>query len=142
MARHPNRRQGEAAEKHVASKGGLAHCPDEADWYDNRNPRTGTKHEVKSTHEEIEGAHNPDDEGEFRVWSDQHNSLRASDAAGVAWYDFVLLDDDGNVVDHVRRKPSTVSKIVRENGGWKPAGHAERGDAMQCRIPHSEVFDR
>jgi hypothetical protein len=138
--RSPNRQQGEYAEDWVAARHGLAHVPGEASWYDCRNAATGTKHEVKSTHETISGAHNDAGEGEFRLWADQHKSLLASDAAGVAWYDFVLLDGSGNVVDHQKRKPSTVSTLVRENGGWRPAGHADR-DGLQCTLPHSVVFD-
>jgi len=118
----------------------LLHAAGEASWYDVRRTTTGAKGEVKSTHESIKGAHNDAGEGEFRLWSDQHESLLASDASGVAWYHFVLLDADNRVVQYCRLKPSTVSQIVERCGGWAPAGHAKR-DGCQCRIPHSEIFD-
>ena len=140
MPRHPNREQGDFAEEWVATRFNLAHVAGEAEWYDCRRVSTGTKHEVKSTHETISGAHNDAGRGEFRLWADQHRSLLASDASGVAWYDFVLLDAGGSVLAHQRRKPSTVSQVVADNGGWRPAGHEDR-DSLQATVPFPDVMD-
>jgi hypothetical protein len=123
--------QGRWAEQYIAERFDLEHCPDEASWYDCINPRTGTKHEVKSTH--VDAA------GEFRLWEDQTRSLIASDAQGTAWFDFVLLDRRGNVLNTRRMRPSTVNRLVRERGGWYEAGHHDR-PGRQHKLPASELF--
>lgn len=124
--------QARFAEEHVARTYDLEHRPDETEWYDCVNPRTSTKVEVKSTHQELESGAS----GRFRLWQDQHRSLIASDANGVAWYAFVLFAPGGDVVDVQRRKPSTVSKLV---DGWNRAQHGER-DGRQHKLPWTEVF--
>ena len=139
MTRHPNREQGDFAEGWVADRDeNLEHAAGEASWYDVRRTTTGAKGEVKSTHETIKGAHNDAGNGEFRLWESQHRSLLAADASGVAWYHFVVLDDDGHVVGYARRKPKTVSSLVESVGGWSLAGHDDR-DGRQCRLPWSAI---
>jgi len=133
MRQHPNQRQGAFAERYVAESYGLEQAPNEADWYDCVHPR-GTKYEVKSTHETLANGAT----GRYRVWEDQHRSLTTAEGATdqTAWYAFVLLDEDGEVVDVVRRKPLTVTEIV--GGEWNDAGHAER-NGRQHKIPWTEV---
>ena len=94
-------------------------------WYDCINPRTGAKYQVKSAQRDRR----------FRLWSDQHRSLVASDANGVAWYVFVTSGEDPR-----RVKPSTVTKWVNERGGWNKANHELRPGALQHKLPVSEVF--
>lgn len=132
--RYPNERQGAFAERYVAESYGLAHVPNEADWYDCVHPR-GTKYEVKSTHETLaSGA-----AGRFRLWEDQHRSLTAAEGAEgqTAWYAFVLFDEHDDVVDVVRRKPSSVTKIV--GGEWNDAGHAGR-NGRQHKTPWEDIY--
>lgn len=111
------------AEELVAEAYGLDHRPDEADWYDCVHPNTGAKTEVKSTATQI-GEKYPA-RGRFRLRRDQTRSLLAADARGVAWYAFVLYDFEKGEIRIRRAKPSTVSKWVREAGGWNEAGHEE-----------------
>ncbi|WP_380681109.1 hypothetical protein [Salinigranum sp. GCM10025319] len=131
--RRANEEQGAFAEQLVASRYNLDHVPNEADWYDCVNPRTGTKYEVKSTHETLASGAS----GRFRLWEDQHHSLTVSDGQATAWYAFVLLSRTGEVVDVRRMKPSTVTEIV--GGDWNRAGHSER-DGRQYKLPADEVF--
>jgi hypothetical protein len=135
----PNRRQGAFAERYVAESYDLDHRPNEADWYDCVHPR-GTKYEVKSTTETYSGEYSDGATGRFRLWEDQHRSLTAAEGSEgqTAWYAFVLLDTDGEVVDVVRRKPSTVTEIVA--GNWNQAGHAER-NGRQRKLPWPEVME-
>lgn len=135
---YDNERQGEWAEEWIAKKDGLEHVPGESEWYDVINPRTNTKHEVKSaTREHESGAL-----GRFRLWEDQHRSLLASDVQNVAWYDFVLLSSSGTVLEHRRMKPTTVTKLIHResSSGWNRAGHGDR-NSRQHKLPQSAVFD-
>ena len=127
---------GELAEELVAEEYGITHAPDEERWYDCRNENTGAKTEVKSTSSTV-GDKYPGT-GRFRVWRAQHRSLVASDAAGVAWYAFVLLDEEDGVIRIRRAKPSTVTQWVRDRDGWNDAGHQTY--SHQQKIPHTEVF--
>lgn len=114
------------AEELAAEVLNLQHAPDEHFWYDVRAPSTSsrpTKGEVKSAHRDV-GEHYPA-AGRFRVRRDQHRSLVASDAQGTAWYVFVLIDEDTGEVVFQRRRPSTVTQIIDERGGWNRAGHDE-----------------
>lgn len=77
-----------------------------ARWYDGVGP-SGTKYEVKSTNGRG-----------FRVWRDQHRSLTSAPSA---WYVFVY---DGRIV---KRRPSTVTRYVRDAGGWVDSGHDRLG---------------
>lgn len=144
MSRHPNRQQGADTEEWVVNRknANVVHVPGEASWYDLRRITTGAKGEVKSTHEKIEGSHNDGNFGELRLWKDQHRSLLSSDASGVAWYHFVVVDDYGTVIKYRKMKPKTVSKIIRESDEieWRPANHADR-DGLQATIPWPEIFD-
>lgn len=136
--KHANREQGQFAEQWVADRDDLEHAPDETDWYDCVNPRTGTKHEVKSTRLEYGGEYTGGDPGEFRLWEDQHISLLASDRAGTAWYDFVLLED-GTPIAHRRMSPTTLTRIIHDYGDWNLAGHSER-PGKQLKIPHPRII--
>jgi hypothetical protein len=127
------------AELLIVEDGDLVH--EQREWYDARNPRTSTKHEVKSVREVVDGR----DEDEFvpvtgrvRLWEGQVRSLVASDANGTAWIDFLLFDEDRTPQQHRRMKPGTVLKMVNELGGWDDAGHEEKG--KQKKIPWPEVF--
>ena len=126
----------ELAEEIVAEVFDLLHRPNEAEWYDCRHPHTDAKTEVKSTIAEIGDAHEA--AGRFRLRLDQLRSLLSSDAAGVAWIVFVLFDYDAGVVKLRRVKPSTVSAMVRDRGGWNDAGHQEFD--KQHKLPIGEVF--
>lgn len=131
-----NEQQGAFATNWVAEQYGLVVDSDTESWYDARLESTGAKYEVKSTREQYDNGN----EGRFRLWEDQHISLLASDRTGVAWYVFVLLDQSGNVVDHRRMKPKSVTKIVHsDNGDWNLAGHSERS-GRQHKIRWSEIF--
>lgn len=124
------------AEELVAEKYDVDHRPDRAEWYDCVNPRTGTKFEVKSCLSRVGESHPAP--GRFRLRRDQTRSLLASDAAGVAWYVFVLVDVEEGAVRFRRAKPSTVSQWVRERGGWNRAGHDEFDE--QHKLPYTDVF--
>lgn len=133
MRRRANEEQGAFAEQFVADHYDLEHRPDETDWYDCVNPRTGTKYEVKSTHETLASGAS----GRFRLWEDQHRSLTASDGQATAWYVFVLLSESGEVVEVRRMKPSTVTTAVA--GEWNKAGHDER-TGRQHKLRINQVF--
>lgn len=127
------------AELLVAEHYDVLHAPDETDWYDCRNQRTGTKFEVKSTRTSIDGEDPStfvDVAGRFRLWRSQVRSLLASDARGTAWIVFVLFDEDRTPVALKRMRPGTVSSLVDE---WNESGH-EMGP--QHKVPISEVFSR
>lgn len=106
------------------------------EWWDLRHPSRPTKYEVKSTATSI-GQKYPGD-GRFRVWESQTRSLIASDANAVAWYAFVLLDENVGAIRIQRMKPSTVNSIVQERGGWNNSGHESMG--KQHKIPWRRVF--
>lgn len=131
---------GEVAEELVAEEYGLSHQPREESWYDVRaydHDDRATKGEVKSTHRQI-GQDYPA-AGRFRVRRGQHRSLTVSDGQGTAWYIFVLLDEvDGRAILQ-RRRPSTVTKIVEDRGGWNHAGHEEFD--WQHKLPIDTVID-
>lgn len=135
MSSQASRRQGRFAEQHVAEKYDVEHAPDEAEWYDAVNPRTGTKYEVKSTHKTLANGAS----GRFRLWADQHRLLAGAAGADgqTAWYVFVLLSPDGEIVGVRRMKPQTVTRLIE--GTWNRAGHNDRGDG-QHKLPYSEVF--
>ena len=123
---HQDNRRGLDGEDYVARRDDLEQC-NENEWCDLVNPRTGTKHEVKVCQPGRR----------FRIWEDNHRSLTASDGQGTAWYQFLVVTENGNVVDEVKRKPSTVTKIINERGGWNVSGH-DRG-SRQHKLPPSEV---
>ncbi|RDZ65868.1 hypothetical protein C5B90_05825 [Haloferax sp. Atlit-12N] len=140
LSRHQKERlqSGETAtlaEELVADVYGLDHRPDDASWYDCVHPNSGAKTEVKSTSVRI-GEKYPA-HGRFRLRHDQTRSLLAADARGVAWYAFVLYDFDKGEIRIRRAKPSTVSKWVREAGGWNEAGHEEFEE--QQKLPMNTV---
>lgn len=112
------------------------HRPDRAEWYDVVLDSTGAKTEVKSTWTEI-GDEFPAG-GRFRLRRDQLRSLHAANATGVAWVAFVLFDEGSGEVRVRRVRPSTVSRWVRERGGWNRAGHEEF--SHQHKLPYSVVF--
>jgi pyruvate/2-oxoglutarate dehydrogenase complex dihydrolipoamide acyltransferase (E2) component len=84
-----------------------------ASWYDGTGP-SGTRYEVKST--ATRG---------YRIFEDQHRSLTSAPSA---YYVFVRFRADGSVRDMTRRRPSTVTRYVREAGGWVRSGHARTDD--------------
>lgn len=97
-------------------------------WCDLRNPRTGSAHEVKVC----------EPGRRFRVWEDQQNSLASAHGQNAAWVHFLIVTDNGNVVDYRRVEAPTVTKIVRERGGWNKSGH-DRGQ-RQHKLPEGDVF--
>ncbi len=124
---HQDTDRGRFGEDYVRRRDDLEACP-ENDWCDLLNPRTGSKHEVKVSLPNRR----------FRIWEDNHRSLTASDGQGTAWYHFVVVTSSGNVVDERKAKPSTITRIVNERGGWNRSGHA-RG-SRQHKIPVGELF--
>jgi hypothetical protein len=112
------------AELWVVDHYDLEHEPGEPGerWYDAINPRTDAKYQVKSA----------ETGRRFRVWADQHRSLTAAEGQNAAWYVFVT--ESG----HRRMRPSTVTAIIRERGGWNESGH-ERG-SKQHKIPINEII--
>ena len=128
----------ELAEELAAEQYGVIHRSDREEWYDAVDTDTGAKYEVKSATREI-GDEYPA-RGRFRVRRDQTRSLLSSDARGTAWYVFVLIDDPEGVIRFRRMRPSTVSSIVRERGGWNQAGHEEFEEQM--KLPISAVIYR
>lgn len=112
------------------------HRPDRAEWYDVVLDSTGAKTEVKSTWTEV-GDKYPAG-GRFRLRRDQTRSLHAANASGVSWYVFVLFDEDSGDLRVRRVRPSTVSRWVRDRGGWNHAGHEEFD--YQHKLPYSVVF--
>jgi len=141
MVRFTNQRKGEHVEKKIAAKFDLEHVPNESDWYDLVNPRTNTKHEVKSTekrHEIEKGSNRQGGKGEkgrFRLYESQHRSLVSSDNNNVAWYHFVLLDSNGNINDHRKMKPTSVTQLVEQ---WSKTSHKEIN--REYKLPYSKVF--
>lgn len=131
---------GEVAEELAAEELNLAHAPREETWYDLRpysHQEKSTKIEVKSAHRRV-GDDYPA-AGRFRVRRDQHRSLAASDGQSTAWYAFVLFDEETGDVVIQKRRPSTVTKIVDERGGWNRAGHEEFDE--QHKLPIGTVID-
>ena len=124
---HKDNRRGANSEDYLARRDNLEKCP-ENDWCDLVNPRTGSKHEVKTC---LPGKR-------FRIWQDNHRSLTASDGQGTAWYRFLVVSEGGNVLRETKMKPSTVTKMIRERGGWNRSGHA-RG-SQQHKLPEKDVF--
>lgn len=123
MSRKPPWRR---AEEFVVEEYNLEHAPNEPGegWYDAINPRTGAKYQVKSAQKDRR----------FRLWEDQHRSLTAAEGQNSAWYVFVVSGKEPR-----RVKPSTVTRWVRERGGWNRAGHELRS-GRQHKLPVSEVF--
>jgi len=125
------------AEELVAEEYGLSEFTD-ADWYDCVDRDSGVKYEVKSTSSEINSSRYRA-RGRFRLWQEQHRSMAASQGAnGVGWYAFVLLELDEGVIRIQRRKPSTITRIVNDRGGWNQSGHETKG--KQHKIPISSVM--
>lgn len=129
--------RGDLAEEIVAEMFGLRHVGDKGGWYDAVLESTGTKYQVKSTAED--GA--TSGSAEFRLWETDHRSLVASDAQATAWYAFVLFDVRDGLQDVRRCKPSTVTSIVQEFGGWNEANHADK-DSRQVKLPQELVMTR
>lgn len=127
---------GDVAEEIVAEEYDLEGLSLDAEWWDLRHPSRPAKYEVKSTSTTV-GEKYPGD-GRFRVWESQTRSLLSSDARGVAWYVFVLMDEEAGVLRMRKAKPSTVSRWVRERGGWNKSGHESMG--RQHKIPRWVVF--
>lgn len=125
--RHEDTDRGYNGEQWVKQQYDLERCPDTR-WCDLQNPRTGARHEVKVALPNRR----------FRVWKDNHRSLVSSNAAGTAWYDFLVMSRSGRITDHRRMQPTTVSRIVDELGGWNESGHA-RG-SYQKKIPVAAIF--
>jgi len=128
-----NSDRGATAAHAVADRYGLE--IESTPWYDAIHPETGTKYEVKATSRRLDDGST----GRFRLWEGQHRSLVASDAQATAWYAFVRLSQSGDVLDVQRRRPSTVTRLVRERGGWYDAGH-EGKDGRQFKLAHDAVF--
>lgn len=103
----------------------------ERHWYDLRHHSTNSKGEVKSTSQEV-GDKYPEP-GRFRLWREQHVSLVASDANGTAWYIFVVFVESAGEIWIRRMRPSTVTRIVNERGGWNRSGHHRY--SQQHKIP-------
>lgn len=115
----------ERAEEFVADEYDLEHNPGDPGerWFDATNPRTGARYQVKTAEKGRR----------FRLWEDQHRSLTAAEGQNAAWYVFL---SDGEMK---RMRPSTVTRIIRERGGWNRADHADR-DARQHKLPVDEVI--
>ena len=120
------------AESLVAEEFGLSEFND-AEWYDAVLKSTGAKYEVKSTSSRIRSG-----AGRFRLWEGQHRSMTAAEGQNAAWYAFVLLDTDDGVIRIQRRRPSTVTGIINDRGGWNRSGHESKG--RQHKLPINEVF--
>lgn len=119
--RHGN--NGKAAEKRVIDKYGLERA--DVEWCDATNPRTGARYEVKSA---STSATRP----RFRLWEDQHRSLTRAANHAAAWYVFVYGGE------MTRRRPSTVTEVVNDRGGWNRSGH--RRGARQLKVPVEELL--
>lgn len=137
---------GEFGEYLAAAAYGVARKPDEEDWYDLRHLERGTKYEVKTTQQQIDGrdkSRRVAVPGRFRLWESQLRSLlTASGADGqTAWVVFVLLDADGSPVAMRRVQPSTVWRWVTEDyDGWDASGHENEDLGRQQKLPVRVVF--
>ena len=129
--------RGDLAERIVSEMYGLRHVGDAGGWYDAVLESTGTKYQVKSTAED--GA--TSGSAEFRLWETDHRSLVGSDAQGTAWYTFVLFSKRDGLQEVRRMKPSTVTKIVQEFGGWNESGHRDK-NSRQVKLPQELVMNR
>ena len=123
---HRHNDRGRRSEDYIRRKHDLEECPE--DWCDAINPRTGSRHEVKTC---LPGKR-------FRLWEDNHRSLAAAHGQNAAWYYFVVVTKSGNVVREKRMKAPTVTRLVNERGGWNKSGH--RRGSRQLKIPESEIF--
>jgi len=135
LARRANGDDDVFAELLVAEHFDVRHDRDSTDWFDARNPRNGTKFEVKSARFELaDGA-----TGRFRLWREQHRSLvaAASNEGMTAWYAFVLFSRDGQPLKMRRVRVPTVTSLV---DGWNRAGHQTK-EGRQHKLPWPEVFD-
>lgn len=124
--------RGATATRAVAERYNLT--VDSAPWYDAVSD-TGTKYEVKATSRQLADGST----GRYRLWESQHRSLVASDAQATAWYAFVLLTRSGQVMAIQRRRPSTVTQLVNERGGWYDAEHTGM-DGRQFKLAHTAVI--
>jgi len=133
------------AEKMVAEYYDVRHDNSQA-WYDARNPRTGTKYEVKGAMRQVE---NPNRKvtGRFRLWEDAHRRIAGAEGANgqTAWYVFVLMEGatrEPTPVKMRRMHPSTVTTLLSERSddgtAWNRSGHASKG--RQYKLPHTAVF--
>lgn len=115
--------RGSTAEEHVVDDLGLER--ESTSWYDAISS-TGAKYEIKSGREKV------------RIWEDQHRSLTSAAARGVAWYVFVRVDGSGRVTASQRRRPTTVTRLVNDHGGWVKSGH-ERTSDREKQLPINDV---
>lgn len=128
---------GDLAEQLVADEYGLNRFND-ASWFDATDESgSGARYEVKSTAKRI-GDDYPAD-GRFRLWEEQHRSLTTAEGQNMAWYAFVLLDQEAGEIMIQRKRPSTVTQIIQSRGGWNAAGHGGRDD-RQHKVPYSAVM--
>lgn len=107
-----------------------------AEWFDLEHQGSGAKYQVKSTPSTIGGSY--PGAGRFRLWESQHRSLTASEGQGTAWYCFVLLHEGEGELWFRRMFPSTVTRRVRERGGWNRSGH--KSYERQHKLPWTVVF--
>jgi hypothetical protein len=117
--------RGSTAEQAASEKYGFQRVSES--WYDGVNPQTGTKYEVKSGLNEI------------RFWEDQHRSLTASNNQNSARYVVVQTDRSGNIHRMMRKRPTTITRLVNEHGGWVESGH-HRTNGREKYIPISDLF--
>jgi len=128
----------EAFELWVARRYGVSHRPNEAEWYDCRDPSSNTKYEAK-TCQRVLSTGVP---GRFRVWKDQLERLEDEQQIDgrAGWVVFGLLESDGERIARYRRmQASTVLDLVEDRGGFNAASHEER-DSRQHKLPWEAVF--
>lgn len=137
-----NSDHGQVAEEVVADAWELLeHAADEAFWYDVRADlgSRSTKGEVKSCQLRVGVDDDYPADGRFRIRRDQHRSLVASDAQATAWYFFVVFDNARERIIIQRRRPTTVTRLVDERGGWNESGHSEFDE--EYKMPIEAVVD-
>jgi len=75
--------------------------------------------------------------GRFRIFKQQHNALVRRDRQGTAYYVFVLISPQDNLLQMVRKKPSSVGRLIAGRGGFYIASHIS---GPEHKLPWGEFF--
>jgi len=81
--------------------------------------------------------HTSGQKGRFRIFKQQHNGLVRRDRRGTAYYVFVLISPQDDLLQMVRKKPSSVGRLIAGRGGFYNASHNAGQDH---KLPWGEFF--
>jgi hypothetical protein len=134
--------QGEFAERLAAEHYGFTLPSAEHEVYDGIDRDNDTQYEVKSSAVEIDGRDKRryvPVEGRYIIFEQQlqrHEKRQRRDGA-TSWFVFVLFGDGNDVLDRRRMYPSTLRRIINEQGYEPGTGHRS---GRRYKIPVSEIF--